>query len=189
MPENAISNVVGFDDAPFERSYRGRVKVVGAVFAGLRFDGVLVGDVERDGADAADRLAGMIEQSKFYEHIRLVMLQGIALAGFNVVNVFALHERLNLPVLVVARKQPDMDAVRDALLNKIPGGSAKWAMIERLGEMEAVGSVYVQRMGLTKACAEKTVARFAVHSHIPEPLRAAHMIATALVDGQSRGNP
>jgi endonuclease V-like protein UPF0215 family len=33
------------------------------------------------------------------------------------------------------------------------------------------------------------IKRFAVHSHIPEPIRTAHLIAGALVEGQSRGHP
>jgi endonuclease V-like protein UPF0215 family len=31
------------------------------------------------------------------------------------------------------------------------------------------------------------VERFALHSHIPEPLRTAHLIAGAIAEGQSRG--
>ncbi|MDJ0872965.1 MAG: DUF99 family protein, partial [Gammaproteobacteria bacterium] len=45
----SFSNVVGFDDAPFARDHRGNVRVVGAVFARDRLDGVLVGRVRRDG--------------------------------------------------------------------------------------------------------------------------------------------
>ena len=48
-----LSNVVGFDDAPFAKAHRGNVKVVGAVFARERLDGVLVGQVRRDGANTA----------------------------------------------------------------------------------------------------------------------------------------
>jgi endonuclease V-like protein UPF0215 family len=36
-----LSHIVGFDDAPFDRTYRGDVMVVGAVFSGSRLDGVL----------------------------------------------------------------------------------------------------------------------------------------------------
>lgn len=192
MPPGAVrnfSNVVGFDDAPFDRDYRGGVSVVGAVFAGPRFDGVLVGEVEKDGTDAAARLADLIAGSRFREHIRLVLLQGVTLAGFNVVDVFALHDRLGIPVLVVARKRPDMAAVREALVSHIPGGAEKWAILERLGEMEPAGHVHVQRVGLTPGQASSVVRRFAIHSRIPEPLRAAHMIATAIAEGQSRGQP
>lgn len=35
-----LSHVVAFDDAPFARAHRGDVTVIGAVFAGLRLDGV-----------------------------------------------------------------------------------------------------------------------------------------------------
>jgi len=128
VAEKRFSNLVGFDDAPFDRDHKGKVKLVGTVYAGLRFDGVLIGEVEKDGFDAADRLATLIGGSRFAEHIQLIMLQGIAFAGFNVVDVFALHERLGLPVLVVSRKQPDMAAIQEALLSHIEAGKAKWAV-------------------------------------------------------------
>lgn len=182
-----FSNVVGFDDAPFPAGHAGPVRVVGTVYARLRFTGALVGEVEKDGADATDVLARLIAASKFYENLHLVMLQGIALGGFNVVDVPDLRARLGLPVLVVARRMPDVDAIRDALLNHVPGGARKWALIERLGPMEPAGNVYVQRAGLTLAQAEEILARFTVEGHVPEPLRVAHLIAGAVTDGESRG--
>lgn len=188
MSEKRFSNVVGFDDAPFARDHRGKVKVVGTVYAGLRFDGVLIGEIEKDGFDAADRLSELLAGSRFIEHIQLIMLQGIAFGGFNVVDVFALHEQLGLPVLVVARKLPDMEAIRAALLAHIEQGTAKWRVLERLGEMESLAQVYVQRVGLSIEQAADLMDRFAVHGNIPEPLRSAHMIASALVCGHSRGN-
>jgi len=190
MAEKHFSNVVGFDDAPFEKGCRHSVKVVGTVYAGLRFDGVLMGEVEKDGFDAAARIIDLVEQSRFVSHIRLIMLQGIAFAGFNVVDVFRLHERLRIPVLVVARKKPDMDAIYRALTTgRIPDGNAKWELISRLGPMEAVKTVFLQRIGLSMAQAAAVVERFCIHGNIPEPLRTAHLIASALSHGQSRGRP
>jgi hypothetical protein len=189
MAEKRYSNIIGFDDAPFAPGHVGMVPVVGAVYANLRFDGVLVGAVEKDGSDAAAQLAQLVANSKFAGHAQLIMLQGIALAGFNVVDVFQLHAELGLPVLVVARYQPDLEAVRRALLEQVPDGETKWALIEKLGPMEPVGKIYVQSVGLSLEAAADVVARFAVHSHIPEPVRTAHLIAGALVDGESRGNP
>lgn len=181
------SNVVGFDDAPFDRRHRGDVPVVGAIFAGPRFDGVVIGKVRRDGANAARNLAALIQGSKFRQHLQLVMLQGIALAGFNVVDVFDLHRRLELPVLVVARRAPDLAAIRRALLTRVPGGRRKWRLIERLGPMEPVGPIFVQRLGLGREIARRVVDRFALHGHIPEPLRVAHLFAGAVATGESRG--
>jgi endonuclease V-like protein UPF0215 family len=187
MPRKSLTNVVAFDDAPFDRRSRDRVPVVGAVFADLRFDGVLIGDVARDGDDAADALITLTERSRFREHVRLVLLQGVALAGFNVVDAFAVHDRLGVPVLIVARRRPDREAIREALLSRVQGGARKWSLIERLGPMEEMGGVFVQRVGLSTSDAAAVTTRLAVHGSVPEPLRVAHLIAGALVRGESRG--
>lgn len=189
MSSKNFSNVIGFDDAPFAPDHIGPVAVVGAIFTGLKLTGVVIGAVEKDGYDAAEQLARLVAESRFAEHVQLVMLQGIALAGFNVVDVFYLHQKLGLPVLVVSRKLPDLAAVRHALFTQVPGGEQKWALIEQLGPLEEAGHVYVQRVGLSLAQARAVVERFAVHSHLPEPLRTAHLIAGAIANGQSRGRP
>ncbi|MEW6079536.1 MAG: DUF99 family protein [Thermodesulfobacteriota bacterium] len=189
MNARRFSNVIGFDDAPFDRRQTGPVPVVGAVFAGLRLDGVLTGTIEKDGTDAAESLAGLILNSKFAGHIRLVMLQGISLGGFNVVDAPFLRDITGLPVLVIARTRPDMAAIHDALLKDIPGGRQKWSIIEGLGEMEPVNGVYMQRVGLNREEADAVIRRFSVNSNIPEPIRVAHLIAGALATGQSRGAP
>lgn len=187
MPVRIFSNVIGFDDSPFERSHRGNVNIVGAVFAGTRFDGVLFGHVRRDGANASEKTAELVSDSKFAEHAQLVMLQGIALAGFNVVDINWLNRTLNIPILVVARRNPDLAKIKKVLLKNVPGGNRKWRIIEKIGPMERAGKVFVQRAGLSMREAEETIQKFSIHGNIPEPLRAAHLIAGGVTLGQSRG--
>ena len=187
MRAERLSHVAGFDDAPFARAHRGNVPVIGAVFAGSRLDGVLIDRVRRDGANAAQTIIRMIDRSKFAQHLQLIMLQGVALAGFNVVDIFKLHRELAIPVLVIARHRPDLSAVRSALLTRVSGGRRKWSMIERLGPMEPAAGVFVQRVGISLEEAAIVIRRFAVNSSIPEPLRAAHLIAGAIATGQSGG--
>jgi hypothetical protein len=175
------------DDAPFAREHRGDVAIVGAVFAGLRLEGVLTGRVRRDGRNATAAVAAMLAGSKFFPQLQLVLLQGIALGGFNVVDLPELHRRLGVPVLVVARRPPRLPLIREALLGRVPGGRRKWRLLERLGPMEPAGGVWVQRAGLTLAEAERVVRRLAVHGHVPEPLRTAHLIAGGMGRGESRG--
>lgn len=184
-----FSHVVGFDDAPFARDHRGDVPVVGAVYADLRLEGVLCGRVRRDGANATRVLAELTGRSKFARQLQLVLLQGIALAGFNVIDLHELHERLGLPVLVVVRRRPRLERVRAALLARVPGGARKWRLIERLGPPEPAAGLFVQRVGLAPEEAARVIARLGVHSRIPEPLRTAHLIAGAIATGQSRGRP
>ncbi len=181
-----FSNVIGFDDAPFPANYTGGVKVVGTVYAKSQLNGILIGAVKRDGTDSAKKLIALLSQSKFVRSVQLIMLQGIALAGFNVVDIFELSAQLNLPVLVVARKRPDMATIQKALL-KMRGGRSKWALIEKLGPMETAATVYVQRVGLTLDQAIEVVNKFTLTGNIPEPLRVAHLIAGAIINGQSSG--
>ncbi|GIW25232.1 DUF99 family protein [Meiothermus sp.] len=188
MKTGGFSHVVGFDDFPFERHHRGNVRMVGVVYNGLRLEGVLSGQVRRDGRNSTRVLSELIRHSKFYPSLQLVLLQGIAMAGFNVVDIRALSEALNLPVLVVLRRRPNLASI-EAALHKVRGGQQKWALIQKAGAIEPVAGVYVQRAGLTLEQAERVIQRFAVHSRIPEPLRAAHLIAGGIATGQSRARP
>lgn len=185
--EQKYVNVIGFDDAPFARNHVGAVKIVGTVYATLRLTGVLIGEVDKDGCNAAERLIDLIGASKFAEQLHLILLQGITLAGFNVVDVFELHKQLKLPVLICSRKLPNLDSIREALTTKIDHGTEKWAIIERLGPMEPIEKIYVQRVGLSLAQAATVIKAFAVEGWIPEPIRVAHLIAGAISSGQSSG--
>lgn len=182
-----VSHVVGFDDAPFPRGARGDVPVVGCVFSGTTFTGVLSGRVRKDGRNATESLARLVTTSKWAPQLQLVMLQGIALAGFNVVDLAALRRLTGLPALVVARRAPDLAAIRDALLTRVPGGARKWALVEKAGPMEPCAGVFVQRAGLTLAEASHVIARTALHGRVPEPLRTAHLVAGGAWGGESRG--
>ena len=184
-----LTNVVGFDDSPFELDHRGVVRVVGAVCARTRLDGVLSTTVRRDGDDATDRLVEVVETSRFADHIRAILLQGIALAGFNVVDLERLSQALDVPVLVVVRKQPRMQMVKDALLDRTEGGAEKWALIEKQGPLERCGALWIQRVGLTLREAAQLLAATTSHGNIPEPLRLAHIIAGGIERGASRGRP
>ena len=186
---HSMSHVIGFDDAPFAREHRGNVLLVGAVYAGLRLEGILSGKVRRDGINATRVVNNMVANSRFVNHTQLIMLQGIAFAGFNVVDVYELHDKLGLPVVVIARKDPDMKAIKQALLEKVPGGRRKWGLIERMGPMEPIANVYVQRVGISRDNVEKLINALAINSVIPEPLRTAHIIAGGIALGESRHRP
>ncbi|MDY6941507.1 MAG: DUF99 family protein [Pseudomonadota bacterium] len=179
----ALSNVVGFDDAPFARNHRGNVRVIGTVYARSRLDGVLSGTVRRDGINATATLIHMIENSHYQDHLQAVFLQGIALAGFNIIDLARLHRALGLPIVVVARKRPDLASIRSALLERVPGGQRKWALIERLPPMTPAAGVFIQTLGLTLEEATTLVERFALHGKLPEPIRTAHLVARGITAG------
>jgi endonuclease V-like protein UPF0215 family len=131
-------------------------------------------------------LIDCITGSKYFDQLQAILLQGIAFAGFNVVDLQRLHEATGLPVLVVTRYRPDMHAIRKALLQKVPGGASKWHLIEAAGPMEPMAALYVQRCGITSENAARLLAGLQQNSKLPEPLRFAHMIAGGVTTGESR---
>ncbi|ULH16679.1 DUF99 family protein [Deinococcus sp. KNUC1210] len=178
-------HAIGFDDSPFEPSSRGDVRVIGTVYARHALHAVISGRVRRDGRNSTDeltRLTGLVG-----EHLQLILLQGIALAGFNVVDIHRLSRQTGLPVLVVARRAPDLTRIEAALKNRVSGGVRKWRLIEAAGPMEDCGGVYVQRAGLTLEQAAESLAALTIQGRIPEPLRAAHLIAGGVGRGHSAG--
>ncbi|MBX3190029.1 MAG: DUF99 family protein [Labilithrix sp.] len=203
-------NVIGFDDGPFPRDHRGDVLLVGVVCSGTRVDGVVSGRIRRDGANATRAMIDLVRKSQFGEHLQAVMLQGIAVGGFNVVDVHALSTALRIPVLILTRRPPDMAAVRRALFSDAPnarprvaGARRKWSLIEKAGAMElltpsrraarrATGvtqtpKLWIQRAGLSLEAARRVVHDTTLHGNIPEPLRLAHLIAGGITTGSSRG--
>jgi len=181
------TNVIGFDDAPFPREHRGDVLLVGTVCSRTRLDGVISGYVRRDGSNATRVMVETIRSSQFAEHVRAVLLQGIAVAGFNVVDVHALHAELGMPVLAIVRHRPDFAAIRRALFARVRGAERKWRLIERAGDLEPLRGVYVQRVGITLDHARELMAATTLHGNLPEPLRLAHLIAGGVTTGASRG--
>lgn len=181
-----ISNVIGFDDAPFTRK-QSRVPVLGVVMTKDRMDGLVIDRVRRDGSDATEVIARMVLETPFYSHVRAVMLDGITLAGFNVVELPRLHHLLGIPVLVVMRRQPDFERIHAALIGHVRGGARKWRLIEQAGTPEPLRGVFVQRAGLTLAAADLLLQTWVRQGKLPEPLRLAHLIGTALVGGVSHG--
>ncbi|MDJ0929073.1 MAG: DUF99 family protein [Gammaproteobacteria bacterium] len=184
-----LSYVIGIDDAPFDRAFRGDIAVIGTVFNGPRLEGVLRSKVRRDGANATTNLAKMITGCRFADSLQAVLLQGVTFGGFNVVDLPRLSEAVGLPVVAVSRKQPDLARIRRALLDSVPGGKRKWRLIEQLEPARRHGSVYLHHIGVDWRAATALVDRFAINSHLPEPLRTAHLIAGALVAGESRHRP
>ena len=180
--------VIGIDDGPFARDHRGDVLTVGVIYrGGDRLEGVLSTKVRRDGRNATDRLVAMITGSRFHPQLHYVMLDGIALAGFNVVDIQRLWQETGLPVLVISRTRPNPEAVRSALLEHIPNGEARWRLVQCAGEVHEVEGLFCQTAGLNATEAGALIRLTRRHGKLPEPIRTAHLVAAGVTVGASRG--
>lgn len=178
--------VLGVDDGVFIPHNKGYADVVGVVFrGGYWLDGAMRTEVEVDGLDATEKIASMIIASPHYQQLRVIMLNGITFAGFNIVDIKELYNKTKLPVIAVTRDKPDMEEIKKALEN-LPEKERRWQAILNAGELLTVQTregeepVYMQIAGITRSDAEKIVKMTSTRSNIPEPLRVAHIIASGL---------
>lgn len=178
--------VLGVDDGLFAPHTKGAVDVVGVVYrGGYWLDGVMRTEVTIDGMDATEKIAAMIKKSPYYEELRVVILNGITFAGFNVVDINKLFKTVNLPVIAVTREKPDLEKIRKALKN-LPECEKRWQIIENAGKIIEVQTrnteeaVYMQIAGVSQEDAEKILKTTSMQSNVPEALRVAHIIASGL---------
>ncbi|MCD6402925.1 MAG: DUF99 family protein [Candidatus Aenigmarchaeota archaeon] len=186
--------VIGFDDGPFTPRSRGNALVVGVVTRGGEFvDGVLRIYVKIDGLDATKVLSDAINNSKHKPQLRVIMLNGITIAGFNLIDIEELFEKTSLPVIVVNRKRPNMKKFKEALKN-FEDFEKRWKIVKKAGPIKKVEVkddkfIYFQASGIEDIKAAEVIKLTCTHSLIPEPLRLAHLIASAMVKGESGGRP
>ena len=180
-------HLLGVDDGPFEKFEDDRAPFVAVMMEGSdRVEAVATTSFAVDGANVTDFLAGWIGSLRCREALHGVVLGGITMAGLAVVDVTALAAQLELPVLVVNRRDPEKTRLRDAL--EAAGMPERWAIVENSpAAIRVDDGLYVAAAGLESPAAVALVRAALAKSGLPEPLRVAHLIARALVRGESRG--
>lgn len=182
--------ILGIDDSPFEFGDDNSLVVGVLMRAPSYIEAVMRTEVTVDGSDATAKLVEMVSRSRYREQVHAVMLDGIALAGFNVVDVESLHASLGIPVVTVTRDPPDFERIELALRKHFDDWGDRLDLIRRLDLVEIETPhrpLYACGVGLDAAELRKLVALSTVRGALPEPVRAAHLIASAMVRGESRG--
>lgn len=178
--------VLGVDDGVFTPHVKGFAPIVGVVFrGGYWLDGVMHTKVEVDGFDATEKIASMIINSPHYKQLRVIMLNGITFAGFNVVNIKELNSETKLPVIAVTREKPNFTEIREAIKNLLES-EERWKTMKSAGKMFEVSTrsenekVYMQTSGILEGDARKILQLTSTRSSVPEALRVAHLIASGI---------
>jgi len=182
--------VLGIDDSPF--TFRDdRALVVGVVIRlPYYLEGVMRTWCHVDGDDADQVVAEMIEGSRFREQIKLALVDGVALGGFNVVDISYLNRRTGVPFATVTRDPPDLVRIESALKKNFEDWERRMGVIRKhtLREVSTDHKpLYVTQSGIDDVTADELIRGSIVRGALPEPLRIAHLIATAMETGESRG--
>jgi endonuclease V-like protein UPF0215 family len=184
--------IIGFDDGSFESKLDSSVPVVGIIYRGGKFlDGMLKTDVTVDGLDSTEKMIKMINSSRHKQQLKIIMIDGLTFGGFNLIDIKKLYKETGLPVIVINRKHPDIKKVIKAL-RMFKDYNTRLKILKNAGKVKFhtlpnKEKVYYQSSGLSSHEVKEIINLSTTHSFIPEPLRVAHIIATAIVKGESKG--
>lgn len=180
--------ILGIDDAPFSRNDKSCLVVATVFRAGKWMDGLLSCCVKLDGDDSTRKIIQLIRK-RHYNQLNCVMINGICLGGFNVVDIVKINKKTSLPVIAVIRKMPNFEKIKRAL--KIIKQEPKIKIMKKAGKIYRIKiknkNIFFQCAGIQARKAAEIIKLSATHSLIPEPLRIAHIIASGIIKGESKG--
>ncbi len=173
--------IVAIDDSPFSRG-QAKCLLVGVVSRRDVVEGILSTRVEVDGTDGTRKISEMISRSRFAPQIRCIILNGIMVGGFNVVDIGELNEELGIPVIALTRKKPNKGAAETALKKHFKDWRERVERVRHAGEGKKHKKAYMQIAGISAKDAGEIIDVYGL-----EPLRLANMIASGIAKGESRG--
>ncbi len=181
-------HLLGIDDAPFDKRQAHETPIVGVMMEGPDLvEGVAIDAFPVDGDGATDYLARWVSGLRWHASLQAVVLGGVTIAGLGLVDLAALAERLGRPVLAVTRRDPSASRLASAL--RAAGLTDRLPILERLPPTRPLAEgLFLACAGADFAYAARLVRASLHKSRLPEPLRVAHLIGAALVNGASRGN-
>jgi len=181
------TRILGIDDSPFNKFKDKKVLVIGTIYRGGGFmDGLISTYVNVDGNDATEKIIEMVKKTKHRPQLQAIMLKGIAVGGFNVIDINELFKKTKLPVIIVMKEKPDFKKIEKALEN-LRDGKKKMEEIKKAGKIARIRHLYIQSAGISEGEISDLIKITCTHGKIPEPIRVAHLIASGIVLGESRG--
>ncbi len=181
--------ILGIDDMPFSFE-ESETDIVGVVMrGGVYLEGVLKTTIEVDGRDATSKIVDMVMKTRHRGQIKVIMIDGIALGGFNIVDADYINKKTGIPVITITRNKPDMKKIREALKKHFDDWEERWNIISREKTIELIENyaVYIKNYGIGVEEAREIIKLSTVRGAIPEPIRVAHLIATGIKKGESKG--
>ncbi|MFX0125765.1 MAG: DUF99 family protein [Candidatus Hodarchaeota archaeon] len=177
--------IIGIDDGGFDRFSKEdiNIPVFGVIMKGSAYvDGIIQCHLKKDDPLATSAISEMILESPHKHQLKAILLQGITIAGFGVLNIIRLNQITGIPVIIVLRKYPDYPKIKSALEKTFPRDQERWQSIGLAGEPLKVQDdplLFLQVAGIHPKDAYLLIKRCTAIGTIPEALRIAHFIGAS----------
>jgi len=182
--------LLGIDDSPFTFNEK-YTRIFGVVMRGGNYlECVLSSQISVDGDDSTSIVRDMIENTRHKMQIKAILLDGIALGGFNVIDIEKIYKDTKIPIITITRDKPDFDKIKTALKKNFQDWKKRWNLVNK-GKLHEVKTshnpIYIKFMGLSIDEAKEIIKLSTIRGVVPEPIRVAHLIASGVTRGESYG--
>ena len=182
--------LLGVDDSPFTFTDK-YVTIIGVIMRGGEYlEGVLKNQIYIDGDDATFVCKKMINNTRHKVQLKAMLLDGVALGGFNIVDIEEIYTATYLPIITVTRDKPDFEKIKQALHKNFKDWKTRFNIMTK-GKLHEIKTkhnpIYIKCIGLSIDEAEEIIKISTIRGTIPEPIRVAHLIASGIKRGESYG--
>ncbi len=182
--------ILGIDDAPFKFRDE-KVNFIGVVMRGGEYiEGVIKKDVRIDGLDSTEKIVDMINKTRHKTQLKATLIDGIALGGFNIVDIQEVFSKTEVPVITITRDKPDNNKIKLALKKHFSDWKKRFDLITK-GELYKIQTkhnpIFIKCAGICADEAKEIIKISTIRGVIPEPIRVAHIIASGITKGESYG--
>ena len=175
---------IGIDDGPFEKGKDAFSTMVGVLMrADFLIESVSMERISVDGTDSTDRIIKMVENN-FKGNAAVIMTYGVTFGGFNVADLFKVNLETGIPVISITRKKPDMGSIVSAIVNTQQDVDYKLEIMNSYHIQELTlenrSSIFINPIGIDVKSSSSIIRKLTRTGNIPEPIRIANIVASAL---------
>lgn len=147
-------------------------------------DGVKIGFNTVGGRDSTENIYKLI-RSMDREDINYILLSGVVISWFNIVNIDQLYWRLKIPI--IAATYEESQGLIPYLIKYFRDWEDRILTYLTLGERRSINlstgyKIYIRCVGVEYDVAAKILDRLTLHGRIPEPIKIANMIARSILN-------
>lgn len=148
-------------------------------------DGIAFANATVKGDDATDAIIGLYEKLDRTD-INFVMIGGLIISMYNIIDPERLWEKLKIPVIGVTFEESE--GLDPHIKRVFPDTwESKLEAYHKLGDREKIRlktgyDVFVRAEGTNGRNAKQALNKFVLQGSIPEPIRVARLIARAKLD-------
>jgi endonuclease V-like protein UPF0215 family len=176
--------VMAVDDGPFVFGDEAAF-LVGLVVRGKGYlEAMYSTTVSLRALDATETLIDLVRGTKQLPQLKAVLLDGLTLAGFNVVDIEALNRAIDVPVVTLVDKVPDHDAILKALQGRFTDWEERYRLITapetHRVDLPDGGALTCHVAGMDIGEVQELLRVTTLRGHLPEALRMADVVASGL---------